>query len=69
MTASEDLTDWNGRWKITNGIVSCRTCRAQQKEINRSEAFVHSSACGYSGKRHNPWDDLDAIRKKLGGTI
>jgi hypothetical protein len=68
MTASEDLIDWNDRWKITNGIVSCRSCQAQQKEIDRSEAFVHSPACGYSGQQRNPWDDLDAIRKKLGRT-
>jgi hypothetical protein len=69
MTASEDLIDWNGRWKITNGVVSCRSCQAQQKEIDRSEAFVHSSACGYSGQRRNPWDDLDSICKKFGRTI
>jgi hypothetical protein len=69
MTASEDLTDWNSLWQITNGVVSCRTCQAQQKEIDRSEAFVHSSACGYAGQRRNPWDDLDAICKKLGRTI
>jgi hypothetical protein len=68
MTASEDLIDWNDRWKITNGIVYCRSCQAQQKEIDRGEAFVHSSDFGYSGQRCSPWDDLDAIRNKYGRT-
>jgi hypothetical protein len=68
MTTSEDLIDWSGRWHIANGIVSCRTCQAQQKEIDRGSAFVHSSSCGYAGQRCTPWDDLDSIRKKADGT-
>lgn len=68
MTANEDLIDWNGRWQITNAVVSCRACHAQQKEADRSAAFVHSPGCGYAGHPRNPWDDLDTIRKKFGGT-
>lgn len=66
MTANEDLIDWNFRWHITNGVVSCQTCQAQQKEIDRSAVFVHSSGCGYAGQLRNQWDDLNAICKKLG---
>jgi hypothetical protein len=68
MSANEDLIDWNGHWHITNGVMSCRACQAQQKETDRRVAFVHSSACGYSVQRRNPWDDLDAICKKLSHT-
>ena len=68
MSANEDLIDWSNHWHIANGVVSCRTCQAKQKEIDRSEAFVHSSACGCAGQPRNPWDDLDAICKKSGRT-
>lgn len=66
MTANEDLIDWNSRWRISNSVVSCRTCQAQQQETNRSVAFVHSPGCGFAGQLRNPWDDLHAIRKKFG---
>ena len=67
MTATEDLIDWNSRWRISNGVVSCRTCQAQQREIDRSASFAHSLDCCQAGQRFTPWDDLDEICKKSGG--
>lgn len=66
MTAREDLNDWNGRWKITKSVMSCRSCQAQQKEIDRSEAFVHSSACTrfLTHKRQHP---LPSVAGTIGG--
>jgi hypothetical protein len=65
VTANEDLIDWNVRWRISNGVVSCKTCQAQQCEIDRHSAFSHAGHCGHASHRTMPWDDLDSICKKL----
>lgn len=65
MTASEDLMDWNSRWRIANGVVWCRTCHARQPEVERPAAFAHSPGCGRAQQRCDPWDELDGICKKF----
>lgn len=45
MAAQGDLINWNSRWQISGGVVSCRSCRSQQLEHERSEPFLHASNC------------------------
>lgn len=68
MTANDDLMDWNTHWRISDGVVTCRTCHSQQPEIDRACAFAHCAGCGLASQARNPWDDLDSIRKKFGDT-
>jgi hypothetical protein len=61
MSANEDLIAWNTRWRLSNGIVSCKTCGAEQSENDREVMFEHQAGCGYAGQGARPWDDLYRI--------
>ena len=65
MSAKDDLIDWNGRWQISKGIISCRKCLAQQLESQGADDFLHLPGCGLHGQRHTPWKDLLDITKKI----
>lgn len=61
MSANDDLIAWNTRWRLQNGVVSCKTCDASQEESDKESLFDHRAGCGYAGQGSRPWDDLDCI--------
>lgn len=61
MGFSERLLTWHSLWKITSGIISCRTCLGKQKEADQGQAFQHSGGCSCAKQVTFPWDDLDKI--------
>ncbi|MGH8385009.1 MAG: hypothetical protein ACRESJ_05870 [Pseudomonas sp.] len=61
MSANDDLIEWNTHWRLAAGIVSCKACKAQQREIDRSAPFSHHPGCGQAAKSGLPWDQLDLI--------
>jgi hypothetical protein len=65
MAASDDLIDWNIRWRIADHEVTCRNCHAQQSEADKGLMFEHAGECRYSGESRTPWADLDTICERL----
>lgn len=65
MTVNEDLIEWNTHWRVSAGVVTCRTCHAHQSESDSRSQFEHSAGCGHSGQKRAPWDDLDMICRRF----
>jgi len=65
MAASDDLIDWNIRWRIADHEVTCRSCNARQSEADRELMFDHAEGCRHSGETRTPWTDLDGICERL----
>ena len=60
---SYNLVEWNKRWRLSNGVVLCKRCLAEQREVDRSSSFTHVPGCRYTEKRETPWEDLDSMRQ------
>lgn len=62
MTPSERLINWHGKWRISQKVVTCRSCNATQSELDRGSDFPHKLECPTALVRSRPWDELDEIR-------
>lgn len=58
------LCTWNGRWKVSSGIVHCRRCRNNQAEADRASRFEHIAGCLYD-RYDSPWLDLESIAERI----
>ncbi len=65
MSAKDDLIDWSSRWRISNNVVFCKSCNSQQQENEGSQVFSHAEGCSYEKNKYRPWEELNAISKKL----
>ena len=54
MSANDELITWNTRWRLHNGVVSCKSCRASQEESDKDALFDHQAGCGYAGQGSRP---------------
>ncbi|MBD8574184.1 hypothetical protein IFR09_04635 [Pseudomonas syringae] len=61
MSISERLIKWHSLWQINRGIVICRSCRAQQREAEKTSSFNHLQGCQCPEPYTLPWSDLDRI--------
>lgn len=61
MSANDDLINWSAQWRLQQGVASCKTCGASQKESDKASLFVHLAGCGHAGQGSRPWDELDRI--------
>lgn len=65
MTSTDRLLTWNRGWRVFQGTVMCRICRAEQVETDRGSDFVHASGCPRAELRCQPWQELDEITAAL----
>jgi len=67
MSSSEKLVKWSYFWRIAEGVIFCRTCRAEQAEVEASCAFEHARGCGHAQYEDHPWEDLHKIEAEALG--
>lgn len=65
MSTSERLLQWHSLWQIQGDIVTCRTCRIEQRENEKALVFAHSQRCKYFGFPSFPWGDLDCFQTEF----
>ncbi|CAN7495798.1 hypothetical protein LJR277_003306 [Pseudomonas sp. LjRoot277] len=65
MTPAEKLLEWNANWTISHGVVSCKTCHAEQSELDRDKAFLHGTGCVRAPLGILPWQALDDVQQTL----
>jgi len=63
MTPMETLTKWHESWRIKGGVISCKSCQAEQLECDRANAFAHAPNCVKTTLGINPWQELDDVQK------
>jgi len=62
MTPSEKLLAWHLKWSLSQGVVTCRSCKTAQPEQQRAQDFSHAPWCVKSLLASNPWLELDEVR-------
>lgn len=62
MTPTEKLLAWHLKWTLSEGVVTCRSCRTAQPEHQRAQDFSHASWCDRSVLASSPWLELDGVR-------
>lgn len=63
MSISNKLLKWYSVWYVSDNIVICRVCHAEQTMAEKNTAFEHSRGCGHSRYESYPWSDLERIRE------
>ncbi|VVQ05040.1 hypothetical protein [Pseudomonas fluorescens] len=61
MTPMEKLTEWNANWTLCHSVVRCKTCHAEQSELDRDKAFLHGAGCAKASRGILPWQALGDI--------
>lgn len=54
--------EWHNNWRITQGIISCKTCHAEQLECDRENAFAHAPGCSKAAQGIHPGQALDDVQ-------
>jgi hypothetical protein len=65
MTPTEKLLQWHSSWTINQGIVTCKTCHAEQAELDRDKTFLHGLGCAKASSGILPWQALDDVQNSF----
>lgn len=65
VSAVDDLTIWNQRWKLADGCIQCRCCQGIQPETVKQHTFPHKPGCDLALMILTPWAALDSICNRL----
>ena len=70
MTMSDELLNWSTRWRLSAGVITCKSCQVRQEELDQALNFVHSPGCMNCRFGTTPWVELAGlVPSKSAGSI